>query len=204
MNDFTAISRRARRGARRPRGDLRELEILDAAERLLGEVGYASLTMDAIAQAVGINRSTLYFYFDSKEAVTTAIVRRLMATVTRFINRLNPRADPPVVIRDGLASMGRLWRDHSVVMRFAAQHAHDHPEVGVLWQGALDASTEAVAALLRQQGLQPSRALARARALTAMTERSFWQLHSAPHTPADERRVLVALGEIYTAATASP
>jgi AcrR family transcriptional regulator len=48
--------------------------ILDAAKRLLHEVGYARLTIDAVAKTAGVARTTVYRrYSDKAELVSAAI-----------------------------------------------------------------------------------------------------------------------------------
>jgi AcrR family transcriptional regulator len=44
----------------RPRDPSREAAIRAALLRLLGEVGYGGLTMDALAQAAGVGKATIY------------------------------------------------------------------------------------------------------------------------------------------------
>ena len=43
--------------------------ILDAAEDLLARYGYKRMTMDDLAQAVGLSKGALYLRFKSKEEV---------------------------------------------------------------------------------------------------------------------------------------
>jgi AcrR family transcriptional regulator len=62
------------------RGAVRE-EILDAAERLLARFGYRKMTMDDLAQEVGIGKGTLYLYFPSKEEAVLCTVDRIVARV---------------------------------------------------------------------------------------------------------------------------
>lgn len=45
----------------------RYLSILQAAERLLTTMPYASLTMSGVAQEAGLSKGTLYLYFDTKD-----------------------------------------------------------------------------------------------------------------------------------------
>jgi len=46
--------------------------ILDAALRLLGDVGYDALTMDGVVRAAGVSKGTLYHYWTSKESLLQA------------------------------------------------------------------------------------------------------------------------------------
>ncbi len=52
--------------------DFRTTEILEAARRVIGQVGYADASMDRIAQAAGIAKGTLYLYFKNKESLLLA------------------------------------------------------------------------------------------------------------------------------------
>ena len=51
-----------------------ESEIVEVATRLFGEKGYAGTTMTAIAKAVGIDQSSLYYWFPSKDALLDRIL----------------------------------------------------------------------------------------------------------------------------------
>jgi AcrR family transcriptional regulator len=60
------------------REDIRDL-ILDAADRLLARYGYRKMTMDDLAQEVGIGKGTIYLHFPSKEEVVLSHVDRIVA-----------------------------------------------------------------------------------------------------------------------------
>ena len=47
--------------------DFRTDQILAAARQVIGEIGYADSSIDRIAEAAGVARSTVYVYFDGKE-----------------------------------------------------------------------------------------------------------------------------------------
>jgi AcrR family transcriptional regulator len=59
-------------------------QILDAAGRLLGRLGYQKMTMDDIALEAGIGRRTIYLHFPSKEEVA-------LARIDRIVDRLKLR-----------------------------------------------------------------------------------------------------------------
>lgn len=48
--------------------------ILRAGYRLLYKEGYARVSMDAIAEAAGVTKRTLYYHFDSKDTLTAAVL----------------------------------------------------------------------------------------------------------------------------------
>src|SRR5437667_6530190 len=66
------------------REDMREV-ILDAADRLIERFGYKKMTMDDLAQEVGIGKGTIYLYFPSKEEVALSCFER---TTRRIQDRL--------------------------------------------------------------------------------------------------------------------
>ncbi len=60
-------------------------EILEAAQALIAERGYAAMSMDDLAAQVGISKPTLYSHFSAKEelviAMATLAMERLFAVV---------------------------------------------------------------------------------------------------------------------------
>ena len=66
------------------REDIRDL-ILDATDRLLARYGYRKMTMEDLAQEVGIGKGTIYLHFPSKEDVVLSHVDRI---VTRLKDEL--------------------------------------------------------------------------------------------------------------------
>lgn len=49
--------------------EFRTAEILEAARRVIGELGYAEASMERIAQEAQISKGTIYLYFENKEAL---------------------------------------------------------------------------------------------------------------------------------------
>jgi len=48
-------------------------EMIETAVRLISEKGVEALSIAAIARAMGINRTTVYYHFDSREALIEAV-----------------------------------------------------------------------------------------------------------------------------------
>jgi AcrR family transcriptional regulator len=61
-----------------------ERALLDAAERLLVEVGYAGITTRRLAEEAGVNHGLVHYYFGSNEAL-------LVRALERFTERLIAR-----------------------------------------------------------------------------------------------------------------
>jgi TetR/AcrR family fatty acid metabolism transcriptional regulator len=58
---------------------MRTAQIIEAATTVFAEKGCDRATMDDIADAVGINKATIYLYFDSKDALIHALAEQLFA-----------------------------------------------------------------------------------------------------------------------------
>ena len=76
----------ARPSARPPvtvhRAYLRKSDVvLEAAEKCFLEFGYASTSMDAVAERAGVSKRTIYSNFKSKESLFAAVVRKGCAEV---------------------------------------------------------------------------------------------------------------------------
>src|ERR1700691_989505 len=68
----------ARPETRRRRKAERPQEILEAAFTEFSRNGYATTTLDQIAERAGVTKGTIYVYFDNKEHLFMSMVRELM------------------------------------------------------------------------------------------------------------------------------
>jgi TetR/AcrR family transcriptional regulator len=57
----------------------REQEILDAADRLFGDRGFAGVSMRDVAHAAGLKKALVFYYFPGKEALFQAVLGRYYA-----------------------------------------------------------------------------------------------------------------------------
>jgi len=96
--EFAPAESRSPRRVGRPRLDGRATappreEILLAAARLFADVGYANTTMSDIARAAGLQQSSLYYWFRSKEMIlqATMAVNRLPVDFLRGIEAQDDR-----------------------------------------------------------------------------------------------------------------
>jgi AcrR family transcriptional regulator len=98
----------------------RQAAILVALEQLSHAQGFAAVTMDEVAETVGISKATLYQHFESKDAMLIALMARhedqFIAQVTatagqppvaRLRATMQVLMDGPISPLRGLVSLGR-------------------------------------------------------------------------------------------------
>jgi AcrR family transcriptional regulator len=83
-----------RPGLRERQRQARGEAILQAAFALITEAGYESLTMEGLAERVGISRQTLYHHFASKDDIALQAVLALMAQGLKAIEEIDPALPP--------------------------------------------------------------------------------------------------------------
>jgi AcrR family transcriptional regulator len=87
MTDLTEIrtDMRRRRKAERPK------EILEAAFIEFSRNGYATTTLDQIAERAGVTKGTIYVYFENKEHLFISMVREVMKTALDTVHDMFER-----------------------------------------------------------------------------------------------------------------
>src|SRR4051794_668054 len=125
-----------------------EVLILQATEALLADVPVGKLSVAQIIERAGVSRATFYFYFGSKYAVITALLRSVMdeiyEQVQPFVN-LAPGTSIPEALGASLQGGAQVWRAHRYVLRATSEHWHDVPELRDLWTGLVKRFTDGVA-----------------------------------------------------------
>lgn len=101
------------------KGDLKEQAILDTAWKLIPTKPLDSITIDELAAGAGISRSTFYFYFDSKQAVISAVSEQFAMQLS---DRMEPFRKPDGVlsIEDaaaGIVAFLEIWRTDGAFYR---------------------------------------------------------------------------------------
>lgn len=116
--------------------------LVDAAEDVVRERGVGALRLDSVAEAVDLHRSSIYRYFDSKEALITAVVVQASLRVgRRVIDRLGDDADPEMFLVDGLViALGEMG---------------DNPVFTSLLAPAASASIARIAGTALTEGIRP-------------------------------------------------
>ena len=70
--------------------------ILDAALEVFSQFGYRGSTLDQIAQASGLSKPNLLYYFPSKEAIHVELLSGLMDVVAGPASRTGPVDGDPL------------------------------------------------------------------------------------------------------------
>lgn len=84
----------------------RERLILSAAQELLMERGYHEMSIDEIAERVGISKGTVYLHFESKEDLVLALLHRGMR---EFATALDAALSGPTSPRERLRAVLELF-----------------------------------------------------------------------------------------------
>ena len=96
----TAAERRARRFADR------DSRILDVARGLIARDGFAALSMDAIASAIGYSKGTVYLHYRSKEDVLVALATLTGRKRLELFNRASAFRGRP---RERMSAIGEAY-----------------------------------------------------------------------------------------------
>ena len=132
------------------RGGSREA-IVEAAERLFLERGFASVSMDELAEAAGVARRTLYNQFASKEEIFREMLFRVSA---QFEDALPPgietQGDVEDVLRLGARTVLNLYRRPGYLgfFRMAVADSRQFPWIAEAFAAVVDSQTERIARYL--------------------------------------------------------
>jgi AcrR family transcriptional regulator len=83
--------------------------LMDAAEHLLYEVGYAGVSTRSLAEAAGLNHGLVHYYFGSMDELLTQTLRRFVAQLASALEALY--ADPNLTFAEKWRLGARFWVD---------------------------------------------------------------------------------------------
>lgn len=83
--------------------------LMDAAERLLYENGYAGVTTRAVAEAAGVNHGLVHYYFGSMEELLTQTLQRFVDQLAEALEALY--ADPDLTFAEKWKLGAQFWVD---------------------------------------------------------------------------------------------
>jgi len=91
-----------------PKRRMRRRQILQAAEQVFNEHGYAEATIDEVAERAGLAKGTIYNYYRSKEALFNAIFNDVITEAEAEANR---RLSAHAPAAERLTSLLDFWFD---------------------------------------------------------------------------------------------
>jgi AcrR family transcriptional regulator len=104
--------------------------LLDAAERVFGELGYHDASIVKLADAAGVAAGTFYLYFDSKKAVFDELVRDLNRRVRHAMkdgsSQGTTRLESELL---GFEAYFRFTSEHPALYRIIRQAEFVSPEM---------------------------------------------------------------------------
>lgn len=103
---------------RQPRGEVTRQAILDAAERVFAEVGFAAARLEDVAEEVGIRRPSIIYYFAGKQELYDEVEARIFADMHAFAQQ---RADGESAPFERLIALLDAWLDFHVSRPNAAR-----------------------------------------------------------------------------------
>lgn len=138
----------------RPKDPEKRAAILEAAIRLFPARGYDGVSMDAIAQAAGVSKLTVYSHFEDKEALFAAAVTCCCEQILPH-RVFEPGSGPNV--RDSLIAIGHgflelVMDERSVTLHriLIGQAPQDHHLAEVFFAAGPQRTLEEMASFLRQ------------------------------------------------------
>jgi TetR/AcrR family transcriptional regulator len=99
MNQKNQLSERARgRPVETDQQDLRK-QILDTAEALFSDTGYAATSIRRIADASGVNPALVHYYFGNKKSLLQNVLERVLEPMMKAIAEMKdgPDASPELI-----------------------------------------------------------------------------------------------------------
>lgn len=99
------------------RSSSRAAQIIDAAARCFARWGYAETTVKAIADAVGLRKSMVHYYFESKAQLFQEVLAQSHERHLQRVSNKMRSADGPAVER-AKAALKALWRTLRADRRF--------------------------------------------------------------------------------------
>lgn len=124
--------------------------ILEAALGVFAAQGFRGATLDQIAEAAGLSKPNLLYYYPSKEAVHRALLDRLLDSWLAPLRAIDPEGDPQAEILAYVQRKIEMARDLPRESRlFADEVLQGAPRLGGVLAGPLKALVDEKAEAIR-------------------------------------------------------
>lgn len=107
-------------------------QILDALEKLIADKNIQSISVSEIAQAAGIGKGSIYYYFSSKEEILNALIARNYEVPLQTAKKLAGQEDVDPFIR-----MAMLFQACRNVSGSFVRDSESNPQSGIKEQSFL-------------------------------------------------------------------
>lgn len=139
--------------ARKPRTRIqiekREL-ILEAALEIFAQHGFRGATIDQIADAAGMSKPNLLYYFKSKDDIHRTLIQRLLDTWLAPLREIDDIGDPITELRSYIRRKLEMARDYPRESRlFANEILQGAPRVLPMLEGELKALVDEKVQVIR-------------------------------------------------------
>lgn len=124
--------------------------ILEAALEVFSQHGFRGTTIDQIAEAAGMSKPNLLYYFRSKEEIHVTLMQRLLETWLAPLKELDDVGDPMAELCAYIRRKLEMARDYPRESRlFANEILQGAPRVMPMIEGELKALVDEKAAVIR-------------------------------------------------------
>lgn len=129
----------------------KQSQILEAALEVFSTYGFRGTTIDQIAEAAGMSKPNLLYYFGRKEDIHKALIERLLDTWLAPLKELDTKGDPIPELRSYIRRKLELSRDFPRESRlFANEMLQGAPHIGDMLSGELKKLVERKAKILQR------------------------------------------------------
>ena len=116
--------------ALKSRGQLTRTRLLEAAERVFGELGFHDASIVKITEAAGVAQGTFYLYFGSKKEIFDELVKDLNSRVRRaMVEASSQGRTRKEAERLGFRAYFRFTGEHPALYRIIRQAEFVSPEM---------------------------------------------------------------------------
>ncbi len=130
-------------------------DILAAAEPVFARAGFAGATMAEIAEAAGIPKANLHYYFRTKDSLYQAVLDNTLTLWLSQTDGITSEADPATALGDYIRAKMRLTATHPDASRvFANEMLHGAPHIGDYLRNELKTLVDQKARVLEQWAQQ--------------------------------------------------
>lgn len=143
------MDRPVKRPRTRIQAEKREV-ILEAALEVFAQHGFRGATIDQIAEAAGMSKPNLLYYFRNKEDIHRTLMGRLLETWLAPLHEMSAEGDPMTEIRSYIRRKIEMARDFPRESRlFANEILQGAPRIMPMLEGDLKALVDEKSAIIR-------------------------------------------------------